>query len=324
MKHMKHLRRQKEVHIVATLTLALAGIAIPAQAQTFTSLYSFAGYPTDGEYPTGLVQGPNGYLYGTTVEGGSTNSNDVAGTVFKISTTGTETILDYLGSGSIPCCGSRAALVLATNGDFYGSIDASSSVIYKITPSGAFTILCPSENCTSPGVNSNATMVQAGNGDLYGTTQSDGAYGQGTIFKVTLGGDLTTLHNFCEHQNRHGDCLDGVGPYTTLVQGANGDLYGATQTNGAYGYGTIFRITMAGEFTTLHAFCRVSGCPDGGNPKAALVQGADGNLYGVTSFGGGTNAAGTFFTMTPSGEVTTLYNFCPAGGACVDGAQPVA
>jgi uncharacterized repeat protein (TIGR03803 family) len=115
-----------------------------------------------------------------------------------------------------------------------------------------------------------------------------------------------------------------VAPYTALVQGANGDLYGATQTNGAYGFGTIFRITMAGDFTTIHSFCSVTGCPDGGNPKAALVPGADGNLYGITSNGGGGNGGGTFFTMTPSGTVTTLYNFCPGPDNCPDGAQPVA
>jgi uncharacterized repeat protein (TIGR03803 family) len=324
---MKHLRHLKAIRNVATLalTLALARIAIPAQAQTFTSLHSFAGYPTDGSYPTGLVQGANGYLYGTTVSGGSTNSNDVSGTVFKISTTGTETVLDYLGSGSLPCCGSTAALTLATNGDFYGSTDVPTSVVYKITPSGALTTVypfCSLPNCAD-GVNPNATMVQASNGDLYGTTQGDGAYGQGTIFKLTLAGELTTLHSFCATQNTDGECLDGVGPYTTLVQGTNGDLYGATQTNGAYGYGTIFRITMAGEFATLHAFCKVTpNCPDGGNPKAALVPGADGNLYGVTSNGGA--GAGTFFTMTPSGALTTLYTFCPTGGDCPDGAQPVA
>src|SRR5580692_5037276 len=62
MKQMKHLRQQKPFHIVATFTLALAGIAIPAQAQTFTLLHSFAGYNTDGAYPNGLVQGANGYL----------------------------------------------------------------------------------------------------------------------------------------------------------------------------------------------------------------------------------------------------------------------
>jgi uncharacterized repeat protein (TIGR03803 family) len=318
---MKHLRQQKAIRIVATLalTLALAGIAIPAKAQTFTSLHSFAGWPTDGSYPTGLVQGANGYLYGTTVSGGNT-TNDVDGTVFKISTTGAETILDNFYTEGLT--GSWGALTLATNGDFYGTAN-SPGVPYKVTPSGAFTTY--SNACTVDcGTDPNATMVQASNGDLYGTTQGGGAYGQGTIFKLTLAGALTTLHSFCETQNSEGDCLDGVGPFTTLVQGTNGDLYGATQSGGSTQSGTIFKITMAGEFTTLYTFCLTSGCPDGEYPKAALVQGGDGNFYGVTSSGGTAYGGGTFFTMTPSGALTTLYSFCVLNADCADGNHPLA
>jgi uncharacterized repeat protein (TIGR03803 family) len=318
---MKNIRQQKTIRIVAilALTLALAGFAIPAQAQTFTSLHTFGGTegnPPDGSYPTGLVQGTNGYLYGTTFYGGNQGTY---GTVFKISTSGTETILDNFSTESQ--LGNWAALALATNGDFYGTTQGA---IYKVTPSGAFTTynLCTVPDC---GESPNATMVLASNGDLYGTTQEGGAYGQGTIFKLTQAGGLTTLHNFCETQNTEGDCLDGNGPYTTLVQGTNGDLYGGTQNGGSTGSGTIFRITMAGNFATLYTFCLTSGCPDGQNPKAALVQGADGNFYGVASSGGtGTfGAGGTFFTMTPSGALTTLYNFCSLAN-CADGNHPVA
>jgi uncharacterized repeat protein (TIGR03803 family) len=321
MKQMKHLRQQKPFHIVATFTLALAGIAIPAQAQTFTLLHSFAGYNTDGAYPNGLVQGANGYLYGTTFEGGT----NFYGTVFKVNTSGTETILQDF--SSVPYVGNQAALVQASNGDFYGTT-YSNGLLYKITPSGAIATLhtfCSAGLPDCPdGASPEATLVQASNGDLYGTTQAGGTYGQGTIFKATLAGALTTLHSFCETQNTQGYCLDGGAPYTPLVQGANGNLYGATHTNGAYGYGTIFQITQAGEFATLYNFCSVPGCPDGGNPTAALVPAADGNLYGVTFSGGGVNGGGTFFTMTPSGTLTTLYNFCSGSADCVDGAQPLA
>ncbi len=321
---MKNLRQQKVIRIVATfaLTLALAGIAIPAQAQTFTLLHSFGGgggTPPDGSYPTGLVQGANGYLYGTTAFGGN-QGNDYNGTVFKISTTGTETILVNFwteGAGA-----NWAALALATNGDFYGTVNTPNEA-YKVTPSGAFTPynMCPVTPC---GNNPNATMIQASNGDLYGTTQGDGAYGQGTIFKLTLAGALTTLHNFCETQNGEGYCLDGNGPYTALVQGANGDLYGASHSGGAAGNGTIFKITMAGDFTKLYNFCVTSGCPDGEYPLAALVQGADGNFYGVTDSGGTAYGGGTFFTMTPSGSLTTLYSFCVMNDECADGNHPLA
>jgi|HubBroStandDraft_1064217.scaffolds.fasta_scaffold01518_3 uncharacterized repeat protein (TIGR03803 family) len=321
---MKNLRQQKVIHIVATfaLTLALAGIAIPAQAQTFTSLHSFGGIygtPPDGSYPTGLVQGANGYLYGATEAGGNQSPPSSSGTVFKISTTGTETILDNLYTEGLT--GSWAGLVLATNGDFYG-VSNSPGVAYRVTPSGAFTP--DASSCTVDcGTGPNATMVQASNGDLYGTMQGGGAYGQGTIFKLTLAGAQTTLHSFCETQNTEGYCLDGNGPYTALVQGANGDLYGVTHNGGAYGGGTIFKITMAGDFTRLYSFCSVSGCLDGEQPYAALVQGANGNFYGVTGVGGMANGGGTFFTMTPSGALTTLYSFCSLAD-CADGADPLA
>jgi uncharacterized repeat protein (TIGR03803 family) len=81
---------------------------------------------------------------------------------------------------------------------------------------------------------------------------------------------------------------------------------------------------MAGEFTTIYTFCLTSGCPDGESPKAALVQGADGNFYGVTSSGGNASGGGTFFTMTPSGALTTLYSFCVLNAECADGNHPLA
>jgi uncharacterized repeat protein (TIGR03803 family) len=335
---MKNFRQQKAIRVVATLALilALAGIAVPAQAQTFTSLHTFGGGqgdPPDGSYPNGLVQGTNGYLYGTTAFGGNGDGGggDYYGTVFKISTSGTETILDNFNTASAPCCGNNAALALATNGDFYGTLFLNADTeVYKVTPSGTLTGVGDSGLCNTAdppvcGQSPEATLVQASNGDLYGTTQTDGAYGQGVIFKMTLGGAFTILHSFCETENSESDCLDGNGPYTALVQGTNGDLYGATHNGGANGAGTIFQITEAGKFSTLYTFCNVSGCPDGAHPYAALVQGADGNLYGATgtdgtgAFGGG----GTFFTITPSGKLTTLYSFCNLTG-CADGNYPMA
>jgi uncharacterized repeat protein (TIGR03803 family) len=100
---------------------------------------------------------------------------------------------------------------------------------------------------------------------------------------------------------------------TTQNGGAYGDLYGATHTNGAYGASTIFRITLAGDFTTLYAFCSVPGCPDGEYSAAALVQGADGNFYGVISTGGVGNGGGTFFTMTQAARRPRFTSSAPGG-----------
>jgi uncharacterized repeat protein (TIGR03803 family) len=189
-----------------------------------------------------------------------------------------------------------------------------------------------------------AGLVQATNGYLYGTTVGGGAnaacdnyYGApgcGTIFKISTSGTLTTLYNFCSQPN----CTDGANPVAGLVQAANGDFYGTAAAGGANnnaavcggletGCGTIFKITPSGTLTTLYSFCAQSECTDGDDPSAGLVQAPNGDFYGTTPSGGANCApygCGTVFKITPSGTLTTLYNFCAQGGypACPDGFGP--
>src|ERR1039458_1471192 len=177
---------------------------------------------------------------------------------------------------------------------------------------------CSQSGCPD-GAGPYAGLVQATNGGLYGTTYGGGTNSEGTIFKITPGGTLTTLYSFCSQTN----CTDGYGPYAGLVQAANGDLYGTTSNGGANGNsGTVFKITPGGTLTTLYRFvCSQSGCPDGVDPTAGLVQAANGDLYGTT-YGGGTNGDyGTVFKITPGGTLTTLYSFCSRSG-CTDGQNP--
>src|ERR1039457_3691207 len=178
---------------------------------------------------------------------------------------------------------------------------------------------CSQSGCPD-GAGPYAGLVQATNGGLYGTTYGGGTNSEGTIFKITPGGTLTTLYSFCSQTN----CTDGYGPYAGLVQAANGDLYGTTSNGGANGNsGTVFKITPGGNLTTLYRFvCSQSGCPDGVDPTAGLVQAANGDFYGTTPYGG-TNGGGTVFKITPSGTLTTLYRFCSQSG-CPDGATPFA
>src|ERR1017187_9383834 len=171
---------------------------------------------------------------------------------------------------------------------------------------------CSQSGCTD-GAYSYAVLVQATNGNLYGTTAQGGTNGSGTVFKITPGGTLTTLHSFCSD---YPSCTDGADPYAGLVQAANGDLYGTTYSGGTNSAGTIFKITPSGTLTTLHSF----NGEDAGGPVAGLVQAANGDLYGTTQ-GGGTNGGGTIFKITPSGTVTTLYSFCPQT-PCRDGGAP--
>ena len=144
-------------------------------------------------------------------------------------------------------------------------------------------------------------MVQATDGNFYGADEG-GANGDGTVFKITPTGTLTTFHNF--------DGGDGVTP-NALVQASDGNFYGTTQL-GANG-GTFFKITPTGILTTLYSFCSQTDCTDGAVPEAAVVQASDGNFYGTTSDGGpnicGTFYCGTIFKITPSGTLTTLHSF---------------
>ncbi len=129
---------------------------------------------------------------------------------------------------------------------------------------------------------------------------------------MTPTGTLTTMHSF--------DSTDGCNPQAGLIVASNGSLYGTTSFCGAHGYGTVFRITPAGKFTTLYSFSAT----DGAYPTGGLIQATDGNFYGTT-YGGGTYSSpfppygnGTIFKITPSGTLTTLYNFASAN----DGAYP--
>lgn len=218
-------------------------------------------------------------------------------------------------------------LVQATNGFFYGTTEFGGGdsncttrtlcgTLFKITPGGTLTTVynfCGVLGCPSPVLGGpESAPLQATSGELYGTVIT-GSDGSGSIFKATPTGTLSVLYSFCSQSG----CTDGSTPGFGLIQAANGEFYGVTNTAGTHCCGTIFKITPAGALTTLYDFCAQSGCPDGAQPVAPLIQGTDGNFYGTTQ-GGGSGASGTVFKITPSGTLTTLYNFCSQPG-CSDG-----
>ena len=143
------------------------------------------------------------------------------------------------------------------------------------------------------------TLVQGADGNFYGTTTDGGNGGDGTVFKVTSQGVLTTLYVFCSQQS----CADGQRPHAGLVQATDGNFYGTT-SQGGNGYGTIFKITPQGTLATLHSF----NFTDGDSPNGSLLQGTDGNFYGTT-YDGGAWGDGTVFKITQAGELTTLHSF---------------
>jgi uncharacterized repeat protein (TIGR03803 family) len=249
---------------------------------------------TDGSGPTGsLIQATNGNFYGTTSGGGAYGD----GTVFKITPRGTFTTLhSFAGTeGAFPYAG----LVQGSDGNFYGTTHAGGAyydgTVFKITPGGTLTMLHSFD--VGDGAFPYAGLVQGADGNFYGTTTSGGAiqscgvYHCGTVFKITPGGTLTTLHSF--------GVSDGAYPEAGLVQASDGNFYGTTSLDGTNSYGTVFRITPAGALTTLYSFCSQQNCTDGSKPYGGLVQAINGNLYGTT-YVGGTHNDGTVFSLSPS------------------------
>jgi uncharacterized repeat protein (TIGR03803 family) len=300
---------------------------------TLTTLYQFCSKQNcpDGWNPSGpLVQGSDGNFYGTTQNGGVTNPPCYSygcGTVFKLTPSGTLTTLYSFCSATNCTDGTDplGGLIQGTDGNFYGTTYGGGAngigdgTIFKITPAGVLTTLysfCSQLHC-SDGDNPYAWLLQANDGNFYGTTFGGGNFNAGTVFKLTPGGVLTTLHSFCQQL----PCTDGIGPWAGLVQGLDGNFYGTAHAGGANDYGTVFKIGPDGTLTPLHSFDGT----DGEVPLAGLIQATDGNFYGTTEFGGSSGACmngsscGNIFKMTLAGVVVTLHSF-----DFTDGASPQA
>ena len=313
------------VMVTAILMMLAWATAAPSQdATTFKLLHSFG--VTDGSGPYApLVQASSGNLFGTTSVAGPHNN----GTIFRIDpiTGQLTTVYGFCSrSGCVDGANPDAPLVQAADGSFYGTTYYGGSydhgfdgTVFKITPSGALTTLHSFD--VSDGSNPYAGLLHANDGNFYGSTASGGPWGGGTLFKITSGGSLTTLHTFCAQSG----CANGESPWA-LIQGADGDFYGTTTKGGTHGEGIVFKMTPTGTVTILHNFCSSGPCLDGAEPYAGLVEGNDGDFYGATLRGGANqscrNGCGTIFKITPTGGLTTLYSFCSQSG-CADGSGPL-
>jgi len=272
----------------------------------YTSLYSFGSSPHgeyDGQNPqAGLVQGSDGNFYGTTFDGGPY----LDGNIFRISPSGNYTSLYWFGSSPNDGSNPWAGLVQGRDGNFYGTASdggvSNNGTVFRISPSGSYTSLYWFGSSPNDGSNPWAGLVQGRDSSFYGTASGGGASNNGTVFRISPSGNYTSLYSFGSQPN------DGFEPEAGLVQGSDGNFYGTTFDGGRYGNGTVFRITASGSLTSLWSF--TGGC-DGGNPRAGLVQGSDGNFYGTASLGG--LGGGTVFRITASGSLTTLYYFGSSG-----------
>lgn len=259
-----------------------------------------------------VAQGSDGLYYGTA---DSDFSN--GGAVYAVSSTGTFTYpYSFTGEtdGGIP----EAPPVEGPDGSYYGVAGAGGAngqgVIYKIA-GGTYSVVY---NFTggADGAQPESSLIFDNAGNLYGVAPAYGSYNQGAIFKFNINTKtLTPLYQFCPADG----CLDGSQPRDGLVMGTDGFLYGTVGYGGAYGGGTFFKISTSGTFTLLYSFCTThfTNCPEGYFPKGALVEGPDGNFYGVNQTGG-TNTFGTVYKITPGGAITPLYAF--TGGT--DGTGP--
>jgi len=274
---------------------------------TVTILNSFTAQGDGTQPAAGVIQASDGNFYGTTSGNNSGNCQaGNCGTVFKITPSGTLTTLHVFrpnqSDGGYP----QDALIQASDGNFYGTTSNGGNsgngngTIFKITSTGNLTVL-HTFNCAVEGCQPTAGLIQATDGNFYGTAQYGGSNSRGTVFKITPGGTLTTLHNFSGS--------DGRNPVAGLVQATDGNFYGTTNGGGANGNGTVFKITSSGTLTTLHSFDG----SDGNLPSTTLVQATDGNFYGTT-YNGGANGNGSIYKITPEGTLTTLHSFDVSDG----------
>ena len=316
-----------------------------------TPLHEFSG-TDDGAYPAAaLVQGSDGYFYGVTFSGGNSSCTLITdfgdftgcGTIFKVDSSGILTPLHPF-SGGTEGGGASAGLIVGSDGYFYGTTSYGGSqnagTVFKSDAYGTVNTLYSFSGGTD-GWRPFGSLIQADDGNFYGTTQLGGdfscaiwsTYGCGTIFKIDSVGTLNTLYSFTGG-------ADGADPEEALIQAGDGYLYGTTlfggdtscTVSGATGCGTIFKINLAGSFTSMHQF---SGLSEGGVPFSALVQASDGDFYGTATAGGDPSCSvyasgesystyigcGTVFKMDSSGNVSALYSFT---GSPSDGSNPFA
>jgi uncharacterized repeat protein (TIGR03803 family) len=296
-----------------------------ASAQTFTKLVDFTNLNGADPFHTSLIQGLDGNLYGTTAYGGrfSCPPNGGCGTVFSLTEDGK--IIRNFSFNGIDGAYPFGGLIQTSNGALFGTtssggLSAAGGSVFEFTPSGKLVTIhsfCSQASC-SDGDSPSASLLHARDGNLYGTTCQGGAFNNGTVYKISPAGVFSSIHSFSGLD-------DGSCPYGPLMQGANGQIYGTASGGGSNQYGTVFTVAAAGSVKILYVF---AGPPfDGAYPDGGLVQSSDGSLYGTTLLGGSCPAApqagcGTIFKISASGMFRLIYSFCVNGNPCYDGQGP--
>ena len=272
--------------------------------------HTFAGW--DGaQYPEGrnarsrMIQGRDGKLWGTTVQGGRANG----GTIYTFDpATRTFTSVHHMA----PLAGGRypegyyasSGLIEGIDGNFYGVASGggplNGGTIYRVTPAGVVSVIHAFDNNRGEGVSPIGELLQTSDGRLYGTNTLGWPNGGGVLFAVETDGS--------HFEVRHVFSAVPASPWSNVVKGSDGNLYGASAGSGR---GVIFRILPDGTYQVLHAFL----ASDGWSPEGGLVEGPDGNFYGTTVFGG-LNDLGTIYRITADGRFTLLHSFAALDAKC--------
>jgi len=282
----------------------------PPPSYSFTSVHSFTG-GTDGCCPSqGLLLDSTGNLYGTGVGGNGAGS----GTVFKVNSSGDETILlNFTGNGQPDGLTPVGSLVSDPDGNLYGTTlnggSYSYGTVFQLLSNGQASDLHSFGGwVTGDGASPFSGLVRDGEGNLYGVTNNGGTGtvcvttggGCGTLYEIQADGEETLLYQFGTIAGDAASPMSGL-----LLVGTT--LYG-TAGGGASGYGVVFSFDLAsGTETVIYNFV---GGTDGKYPAGILVHDGEGNLYGVTQSGGSQFDAGTVFKLNPStGAESVLYSF---------------
>lgn len=271
-------------------------------------LYSFCAASTcaDGANPyAGLIMDAAGNLYGTTLGGGANNN----GTVFELSTTGSETVLHAF-QNTPDFATPYSGLTMDNLGNLYGTTwfggAKNSGGVFEISPNQTETILYDkwcAYPCTQDGDSSAGGLILDKNGNLYGTSVLGGAFARGLVFAINIGRKKEAmLYSFAGVQD-----ADGAAPFAGLIADTHGNFYGTTTAGGVAGCGgglldgcgAVFKLSHSATGWTesiLYEFA--NDAKDGVNPYGGVIIDSQSNLYGTTRLGG-LNNGGTVFKITP-------------------------
>ena len=269
---------------------------------------------TDGDMPNGgLVEGPDGYLYGSTIGGGLGNGTG-AGVIFRISKTGTfQNLQSFCATANCTEGFTPSPLVLGLDGKFYGTTLTSlesgvKGTIFRISASGVLETLHKFAGIPDGGAPT-AGLIQGSDCNFYGVASGGGANANssGTVFRMTPGGVYTVLYSF-DLQSSGLAHSNGTEPDWRLVQASNGKLYGSTNRGGANGFGIVFEVGLDGTFRKVVDLNR----PSSVGGLFTLIQASDGNLWGTNA---GVVPQSTLYTINiASGSVQTVAIPCSLSG----------